>query len=75
VQKIGGLGQKPQDEFLRVMAPTSHLGSQRRPDGAARGFDLITLERSKRQVQRVKVQTFTLDKGSPCRDASVEFLV
>ncbi|MBK7664433.1 MAG: metallophosphoesterase [Sterolibacteriaceae bacterium] len=74
-------GQLGQEEFLRVMAPTSHLaatsptGVRRRPDGAARGFNLITLERSRRRVWRVKVQTFTLDKGSPRPDASVAFPV
>ena len=72
-------GQLSQDEFLRVMAPTSHLaatspsGVRRRPDGAARGFNLITLERGKRLVQRVVVQTFTLDKGRPVRSAREEF--
>jgi len=68
-------GQLGPDEFLRVMAPSSHLGSQRRPDGAARGFNLITLERHERQVQRVKVQTCILDKGRPVRSAPAEFPV
>lgn len=81
---IGGRpadGQLGQEEFLRVMAPTSHLaatsssGVRRRPDGAARGFNLITLERPKGQVWRVKVQTYTLEKGSPSPGASVEFQV
>lgn len=74
-------GQLTQGEFLRVMAPTSHLaatspsGIRRRPDGAARGFNLITLERDQRQVQRVVVQTFILDKGRPVKSARSEFTV
>lgn len=68
-------GQLGQDEFLRVMAPTSHVGSQRRPDGAPRGFNLITLERHERQVQRVKVQTFALDRGRPVGNARAEFTI
>jgi hypothetical protein len=81
---IGGRpadGQLGQEELLRVMAPTSHLaatsssGVRRRPDGAARGFNLITLVRSKGQVWRVKVQTFTLEMGSPSPGTSVEFQV
>ncbi|GHU48893.1 hypothetical protein AGMMS50289_25870 [Betaproteobacteria bacterium] len=69
--------QLTQDEFLRIMAPTSHLaatspsGVSRRPNGAARGFNLITLQRVQRQVQRVEVQTFTLDKGKPAIAAPV----
>ena len=72
-------GQLSQDEFLRIMAPTSHLaatspsGVRRRPDGAARGFNLITLERHQRQVQRVVVQTFTLDMGRPVKSAREKF--
>lgn len=65
-------GQLGRDEFLRVMAPTSHVG---RSDGTARGFNLITLERYQRQVQRVIVQTFILDKDRPRRGAPVEVLV
>ncbi|MBK8183230.1 MAG: metallophosphoesterase [Candidatus Competibacteraceae bacterium] len=74
-------GQLSQEEFLRLMAPTSHLaatspsGIRRRPDGAARGFNLITLERHQRQVQRVVVQTFTLDRGRPNRSLREEFTV
>jgi CheY-like chemotaxis protein len=74
-------GQLTQMEFLRVMAPTSHLaatspsGTRKRSDSAARGFNLITLERDQRQVQRVVVQTFTLDKGRPVRSAREEFMV
>lgn len=75
-------GQLGQEEFLRVMAPTSHLaavsssgGVRRRPDGAARGFNLITLERSRGQVWRVKVQTFNLEVGSPRPGRSVEIPV
>lgn len=74
-------GQLNQAEFLRLMAPTSHLaatspsGVRRRPDGAARGFNLITLERHQRKVQRVVVQTFTLDKGRPVRNLREEFTV
>ena len=78
VAMIGGRpadGQLGQDEFLRVMAPTSHVGSRRRPDGAARGLNLIALERHKRQVQRVTVQTFTLDEGRPHRSARQAFEV
>lgn len=81
---IGGRpadGQLGKEEFLRVMAPTSHLvatspsGVCRRPDGAARGFNLITLERHNGCVSRVKIQTFTLEMGNPNPGASVEFYV
>lgn len=74
-------GQLSQDEFVRVMAPTSHLaptspsGVRRRPDGAARGFNLISLLRPQGHVQRVIVQTFSLHKGSPDRSAREEFTV
>ena len=75
--KVGGRaadGQLSRNEFLRVMAPTSHLESNRRPEGAARGFNLITLERPNHQVQRVIVQTFKLEQGQPVKIKEEEFL-
>ena len=60
-------GQLTAQEFVRVMAPTSHLNSQRRPEGGARGFNLVTLNRSSRQVQSVTIQTFTLENQCPTR--------
>lgn len=68
-------GPLTQEEFLRVMAPTSHLGEGRRPDGAARGFNLIKLKRHQRQVQHVEVQTFSLNKGSPNKIKGEKFTV
>lgn len=68
-------GQLDGNEFVRVMAPTSHLGSMRRPDGAARGFNLITLNRSDRQVRGVKVQTFKLDGSTPTVSSIKEIMV
>jgi len=74
-------GQLGQEEFLRVMAPTSHLaatspsGVRRRPAGAARGCNLITLARRDRQFQKVTVQTVTLDRVQPAGGARQEFRV
>ena len=50
------------DEFLRVKVPTSHLAGRLRPDGAARGFNLIPLGRSHGLVERVEIDAYDLNK-------------
>lgn len=52
-------------EFLRIMAPTTHLDDKLRPDGARRGFNIITLERNRGMVNEVTVSTYELGRGKP----------
>jgi UDP-2,3-diacylglucosamine pyrophosphatase LpxH len=58
-------GKLGKDEFLRVMAPTTHLNNELRADGASRGFSIITLHRSNGQVERVEIDSYRLGAGSP----------
>ena len=55
-------------EFLRIMAPTTHLNEEQRSDGAGRGFSVITLMRdSKGQVEKIEVDSYKLCEGHPER--------
>lgn len=58
-------GQIGTDEFVRAMAPTTHLNGQLRPDGAPRGFNLITLHRNRGKVFKVDVDSHELGNGQP----------
>lgn len=72
VKKEGTLSDA---EFLRIMAPTTHLGDKLRPDGARRGFNIITLNRNGGAVDRVIVSTYELSSGNPQRCYREEFHV
>jgi len=62
------------NEFLRVMAPTTHLGKNLRTDGGRRGFNLISLGRSRGYVESVEIDSYDLNPGSaPTRSGREEF--
>lgn len=67
-------GRLTAEEMLRTMAPTTHLNGKLRPDGAHRGFTIITLRRSNAIVENAEVSTYTLREGSPCVMARDTFL-
>lgn len=58
-------GRLTGEEVLRVMAPTTHLNDKRRPDGAHRGFTVITFHRSNAIVHKAEVGSYKLHEGSP----------
>lgn len=60
-------GELSDAEFLRIMAPTTHLDDELRPDGARRGFNIITLNRNGGVVNSVMVSTYELGSGKPNR--------
>jgi hypothetical protein len=68
-------GELSNDEFLRVMAPTTHLGKELRPDGAHRGFNIITLNRNRGMVTSVIVRTYELGSSKPVRSNHEEFQI
>jgi len=53
-----------EEEVLRIMAPTTHLNDKRRPDGAHRGFTVITL-RNNAIVHKAEVDSYKLHEGLP----------
>ncbi len=67
-------GKLGREEFLRVMAPTTHLNENLREDGAPRGFSIITLFRSNGYVRRVEVDSYKLGTGTPEPLEREEFL-
>lgn len=58
-------GRLTEEEVLRIMAPTTHLNDKMRPDGAHRGFTIITLRRSNAMVHKAEVDSYKLHEGSP----------
>lgn len=58
-------GALTDDEFLRIMAPTTHLNEKKRADGAYRGFNFITLQRPGGIFDKVSVDTYKLDETRP----------
>lgn len=58
-------GRLTAEEVLRIMAPTTHLNGKLRPDGAHRGFTIITLRRSNAMVHKAEVDSYKLHEGSP----------
>jgi UDP-2,3-diacylglucosamine pyrophosphatase LpxH len=68
-------GELSDKEFLRIMAPTTHLDNKLRPNGARRGFNIITLNRKRGSVNHVVVSTYELGIGKPERCDREEFYV
>ena len=66
-------GELNDDEFLRIMAPTTHLDNKLRPNGAPRGFNIITLNRTGGVVNKVTVSTYELGNGNPKRCSKDDF--
>ena len=64
---------KKDEEFLQIMAPTTHLNENVRADSAGRGFSIVSLQRSNALVERVVVDTYELLDGTPKRLAEDSF--
>jgi CheY-like chemotaxis protein len=52
------------NQFIRVMAPTSHLGEKLR-HGDNKGFNVIKLERKNNQIKFVEVNHFEVTENGP----------
>jgi hypothetical protein len=52
-------------EFGRVMAPTTHLDEDLRPDGDRKGFYIISLKRSQKYVRKMIIQSYALEDKAP----------
>lgn len=68
-------GKLSSNEFIEVMAPTSHLGAKLRPVNQRRGFNVVELIRNNGRVTEVKIDFYELrennptpmnDNGKPC---------
>lgn len=68
-----GEGRLTEEEVLRIMAPTTHLNGKMRPDGAHRGFTIITLRRGNAIVQEAEVSSYKLHEGAPSLIARESF--
>ena len=51
-------GQLNQNEFVQVMAPTTHLNGDLRPIGELRGFNLITLNMENEVVMECDIRSY-----------------
>lgn len=58
-------------EFVRVMAPTSHLGEDLCHEGEKKGFNVIKLSRDKARVRLVEVFHYDLTDNGP-KESSCE---
>jgi len=70
-------GTLKDSELLRIMAPTTHLNSKRRPTNETRGFNLITLCRNHGRVAKVKVESYEASKTKlgPSKESPWEYQI